>query len=201
MADKHDDLEGRPELDLHAAARASSSRDGSPVTAADAVASMQRWASSDSIGRAMTAIAGAEWKAVDASIFTLTLKEPFGLVLEGMAKPSGFPPVVMPERIAKMPTTSPLTEVMGSGPFIFKRDEWVPGNKVVFVRNPNYVARSEPPSGLAGSKKPHFDRVEWLYLPDANSAVAALKKGEVDLIEQVPPDYINAAARRSRTSS
>ena len=80
---------------------------------------------------------------------------------------------------------------MGSGPFMFKRDEWVPGNKVVFVRNPHYVARSDAPNGAAGSKKPNFDRVEWLYIPDANSAVAALKKGEVDLIEQVPPDYIN----------
>ena len=58
------------------------------------------------------------------------------------------------------------------------------------MRNPNYVPRSEPPSGLAGSKKGHFDRVEWLYLPDSNSAVAALKKGEVDMIEQVPADYI-----------
>ena len=143
--------------------------DGSPVTAADAVASLQRWGARDSIGRAM-GNAGAEWKAVDARNFTLTLKEPFGMVLEGLAKPSGFPPVILPERLAKMPTTSPLTEVLGSGPFIFKRDEWVPGNKAVFVRNPNYVARTEPPSGLAGSKKPHFDRVEWLYLPDANSA-------------------------------
>ena len=49
----------------------------------------------------------------------------------------------MPERLAKLPTTTPLTEVMGSGPFIFKRDEWVPGNKAVFVRNPHYVARSD----------------------------------------------------------
>jgi ABC-type transport system substrate-binding protein len=93
----------------------------------------------------------------------------------------------MPERLAKMPATAPLTEVMGSGPFLFKRDEWVPGNKAVFVRNPNYVGRSEPPSGLSGNKKPHFDRVEWLYLPDSNSSTAALKNGEVDLIEQVPP--------------
>ncbi|HZV91575.1 MAG TPA: ABC transporter substrate-binding protein, partial [Caldimonas sp.] len=36
----------------------------------------------------------------------------------------------------------------------------------------------------------HFDRVEWLYLPDSNSSTAALKNGEVDMIEQVPPDYI-----------
>jgi peptide/nickel transport system substrate-binding protein len=96
----------------------------------------------------------------------------------------------MPERLAKMPTNAPLPEVLGSGPFMFKRDEWVPGNKAVFVRNPHYVARSEAPSALSGSKKPAFDRVEWLYLPDANSAIAALKNGEVDMVEQVPPDYI-----------
>jgi peptide/nickel transport system substrate-binding protein len=171
----------RPGLKFH---------DGNPVTAADAVASVQRWASRDSIGRAMNA-AGAEWKVVDANTFTLTLKEPFGLVLEGLAKPSGMPAVILPERIAKLPTTAPLTEVVGSGPFIFKRDEWVPGNKAVFVRNPNYVGRAEPPSGLSGNKTPHVDRVEWLYLPDSNSATAALKNGEVDVIEQVPPDYIN----------
>jgi peptide/nickel transport system substrate-binding protein len=165
--------------------------DGSPVKASDVVASMQRWTAKDSIGRAMTAIAAGEWKAVDDKTFTLTLKEPFGMVLEGMAKPSGFPPVVLPERLAKMSAAQPLPEVLGSGPYIFKRDEWVPGNKAVFVKNPHYVPRSEPASGLAGGKKVNFDRVEWYYIPDANSATAALRKGEVDLIEQVPPDYIN----------
>jgi len=163
--------------------------DGSPVTAADAVASIQRWAGKDSIGRAMAA-SGPEWKVVNATTFTLTLKEPFGLVLDGLSKPSGFPPVIMPERLAKLPTTTPMTEVLGSGPFVFKRDEWVPGNKLVFVRNPHYLARSEPANYLSGSKKTAFDRVEWLYLPDANSAIAALQKGEVDYVEQVPPDYI-----------
>jgi peptide/nickel transport system substrate-binding protein len=163
--------------------------DGNAVTSADCVASLQRWSGRDSIGRAMTA-AGAEWKAVDATTFTLTLKEPFGLVLDGLAKPSGFPPVILPERLAKLPTTAPLTEVVGSGPFLFKRDEWVPGSKAVFLKNPAYVGRKESPSGLAGNKTAHFDRVEWLYLPDSNSSTAALKNGEVDMIEQVPPDYI-----------
>ncbi|MDM0044929.1 ABC transporter substrate-binding protein [Variovorax dokdonensis] len=171
--------------------------DGTPVTSADAVASLQRWGAKDSLGRAMGA-AGAQWKAVDERNFTLTLNEPFGMVLDALAKPSGFPPVILPERLAKLPTTSPMTEVLGSGPYIFKRDEWVPGNKVVFVRNPNYVPRSEAPSGLSGSKKSHVDRVEWLYIPDANSAVAALKRGEVDFVEQLPADYI--APLRTDTS-
>ncbi len=163
--------------------------DGNPVTAADAVASIQRWSTRDSFGAPLRA-AGAEWQVVDARSFRLQLKEPFGMVLEALAKPSGFPVMVMPERLAKLPTTAPINEVLGSGPFLFKRDEWVPGNKLVFVRNPAYLPRSEPASGMAGSKKPAFDRVEWLYLPDANSSIAALQKGEVDFVEMVPPDYV-----------
>ena len=163
--------------------------DGTPVSTTDVLASIQRWAAHDSTARLMTS-AGAQWAATDAQTFTLTLKQPFGMVLEALAKPSSFPLMIMPERLAKAPTNAPLTEVLGSGPFMFKRDEWVPGNKVVFVKNPYYVPRSEPADGLAGGKKVSFDRMEWLYLPDANSAVDALKNNEVDYIEQLPPDYI-----------
>ncbi len=163
--------------------------DGAAVTSADAIASLQRFVARDSLGRAMVA-GGVDWKAVDARTFTMTLQEPFGMVLETLAKPSSYPALILPERLARMPATSPLPEVLGSGPFVFKRDEWVPGNKVVFVRNPHYLPRSEPASGLSGGKKSAFDRVEWLYLPDSNSAIAALKRGEVDFIEQLPPDYI-----------
>ena len=137
--------------------------DGNAVTSADVVASMQRWASNDSFGRAMTATPGRMEGGRRQDIHA-DPKEPFGMVLEGMAKPSGFPPVVMPERMAKLPTTSPLTEVMGSGPFLFKRDEWVPGNKAVFVRNPNYVARSDAPSG-AGRQQEAALRPHRVALP------------------------------------
>ena len=163
--------------------------DGTAVTSKDVVASISRWMARDSLGKAMVA-AGAEIKGVDDRNFTLSLNEPFSLVLEALAKPSGYPPLILPERLAKLPATSPLTEVLGSGPYVFKRDDWVPGNKAVFVRNPHYVGRTEPSSGLSGNKQSKVDRVEWLYLPDANSSIAALKRGEVDYVEQVAPDYI-----------
>jgi peptide/nickel transport system substrate-binding protein len=51
--------------------------DGSPVSATDAVASIQRWAGKDSIGRAMAA-SGPEWKVVNATTFTLTFRFPAG---------------------------------------------------------------------------------------------------------------------------
>ncbi len=170
--------------------------DGNPVTAADCVASLQRWTARDNIGHALSA-AGGKWQAVDASTFTLTLERPFGPVLDGLAKVSSYPAFILPARLAKMPADRPLTEVVGSGPFLFKRDEWMPGNKVVFVRNPDYKPRSEPASGLAGSKAPHVDRVEWVILPDSNSAVAALKNQEVDMIEQTPADYIEPLRKES----
>ena len=163
--------------------------DGSDVTAADAVASLKRWTAMDSYGRAMTA-AGAQWMALDATRFSLTLEKPFGLVLEALAKYSSLPPVIMPERLIKAAGTGVVDDVVGSGPYVFKRDEWVPGNKVVFVRNPHYVGRKEAPSFLAGNRGGQLDRVEWIILPDSNSAAAALINGEVDMIEQVPPDYI-----------
>jgi peptide/nickel transport system substrate-binding protein len=163
--------------------------DGAAVTPTDVVASINRWASRDNVGRAM-GVAGGEWTVLGADGFMLQLKEPFAPVLEALSKPSSFPLFVMPERLARNPPTRPLDEVMGSGPFIFKKEEWIPGNKLIFVRNPAYVPRSEAPDGLSGGKKPNFARVEWLYLPDTNSAISALKNGEIDMIERVPPDYV-----------
>ncbi|CAO3426239.1 ABC transporter substrate-binding protein [Azospirillum endophyticum] len=167
--------------------------DGSPVRAADCVASLRRWAARDNYGRAMTA-AGAEWRVDDAEdggrSFTLTLKKPFGLVLEALSKVSGMIPVIMPEKLAGQSPSQPVAEVNGSGPYMFKRDEWVPGSKVVFVRNPHYAGRTDDPDFLSGNRTGWIDRIEWIYLPDANSATAALTTGEVDMLELVPPDYI-----------
>jgi len=164
--------------------------DGSPVKSNDVVASLKRWQTKDNIGQAMTR-AGGKWDVVDDETFKLTLEQPFGLVLDGLAKVSSYPAFIMPERLANQPGGKPLNEVIGSGPFVFKRDEWVPGNKVVFERNPLYSPRSEPADGLAGSKAPNVDRIEWVILPDSNSSVAALKGKEIDMIEQVPPDFIS----------
>lgn len=163
--------------------------DGQPVTAADCVASLERWSERDSFGRAMVA-AGAKWQARDARTFTLTLSEPFGLVREALAKVSSHAPFMMPAHSLKAAGSGPVNDAIGSGPYRFKRDEWAPGNKLVFVRNTSYVGRSEAASFLAGNKKGQIDRIEWLVLPDANSAAAALRAGEVDMMEMVPPDQI-----------
>jgi len=163
--------------------------DGTPVTAADCVASIGRWAKKDTLGRLLMK-AGATFKVVDDKTFEIALEKPFGLVLAALSKPSGMPLFIMPKRLADTDPSVPVTEMVGSGPFLFKKDEWVPGNKVVYVKNPNYTPRAEPADGLAGGKVVKVDRVEWVYIPDANTSAAALQNGEIDMIESVTPDFL-----------
>ena len=168
--------------------------DGKPVTSADCIASLERWAKRDALGQKL-AESTESWKAVNDKTFTLKLKKPFALVLDALAKPSSNVPFIMPERIAKTDASTNITEPIGSGPFKFVKEEWVPGNKVVYVKNTDYVPRKEAPSWASGGKVAKVDRIEWIYIPDSATAAAALNAGEVDWWEQLPPDLIPVLAK------
>ena len=161
--------------------------DGKPVLAEDCVASIKRWGARDALGQQLMASTG-ELKVVDAKTFQLVLKEPFGLVLEALGKPSSTVPFMMPKRVAETDPFKQIDDYIGSGPFIFKKDEWKPGDKIVYVKNTKYKPRNEPPSMLAGGKVVKVDRVEWLAIADPLTAVNALEQGEIDLIEIPVPD-------------
>ena len=124
--------------------------DGQPVTTEDVLASLKRWAVRDGLGQILWAKL-ADAKAIDAKTFQLVLKAPTGVVLQALAKPSGNP-FIMPKRVAETSAGDQIKEFVGSGPFIFKADEWKPGDRTVYVKNPDYRPRAEPASGLAGGK-------------------------------------------------
>jgi peptide/nickel transport system substrate-binding protein len=163
--------------------------DGQPVEPADCIASLQRWSKRDVLGQSLGEDV-ASWDAVDGKTFTITLKKPFPLLLEAIGKLSSNVPFIMPERVAKTDPDTPITDATGSGPFKFVKEEWVPGNKVVYVKNADYVPRKEPPSWAAGGKMVNVDRVEWIYIPDATTVVNALQAGEVDWMQQLPSDFV-----------
>ena len=169
--------------------------DGQPVRAADCVASLKHWVVRDMMGQ-MLAKVTADYEVVDDLTFRLKLKEPYGLVIDTLGKPT-TPAFIMPERIASKPATEQITESIGSGPFMMKRDEWRPGNKAVFVKFQNYIPRSEPPDYLSGGKVVKLDRVEWLYIPDNNTTLSALMAGEIDYFEAPPLDFIKLLQENS----
>jgi peptide/nickel transport system substrate-binding protein len=163
--------------------------DGTPVTAKDCVASIRRWAARDTMGIKLTTFLRSLEARGDATL-VLALKEPFGLVLESLAKASGNPLFMMPERVANTDPQKQIEDYTGSGPFQFVKEEFQPGVKAVYAKFAQYVPRDEPPSGLAGGKRVYVDRVEWVYLPDHNTAVAALNAGELDVLEAPPVDLL-----------
>lgn len=158
--------------------------DGAPVTGEDVVASLARWGKRDAMGVAlMTFVERMDAPAPDS--FRIFLREPCGFLLEALGKPSSNVPFIMPKRVAETDAFKQIEEHVGSGPYIFKRDEFKPGDRAVYLRNPRYVPRKEPPSGSTGGKRVYVDRVEWnLALRDAQAQVNALVNGEVDILEQ-----------------
>jgi peptide/nickel transport system substrate-binding protein len=168
--------------------------DDTPVRAADCVASIRRWAAKDGMGRALIANT-ASLTARDDRNFTLQLNRPLGFVLEALGKIDSTVPFMMPERLAMTDPNTQVTEVIGSGPFRMRREEWVPGAKVVYERFARYVPRSEPPSQAAGGKVAKVDRVELLYTPDAATAMSGLLNGELDILESPAPDLVERMSR------
>jgi len=163
--------------------------DGKPVTSEDCIASLKRWAARDAGGQ-MLMDRTASLTAVDARSFTLTLKTPFADVLETIAKPSAVVAFMMPARVAATPPSEAIKENIGSGPFRFVQAEYVPGVKTVYEKFTAYVPRKEPADFLSGGKVVNVDRVEWVTMPDAQTAVSALSSGEIDYIESPPLDLL-----------
>ncbi|MFC7477529.1 ABC transporter substrate-binding protein [Dankookia sp. GCM10030260] len=170
--------------------------DGEPIRAADAVASIRRWMARDTHGQTLAARL-EEIHALDDRRFELRLRRPFGVMLDALGKSSSYPCFVMPERFAALPATTPLTEIVGSGPYRFVAEERRAGAQVVYRRHDGYVPTPVGAPGVtAGPKIAGFERLEWRIIPDAATAAAALQAGEVDWWERITPDLRPLLARR-----
>ena len=67
---------------------------------------------------------------------------------------------------------------VGTGPFKFK--EWIPGERVILEKNPNYFKK-----GL-----PYLDTLEYRIMKDPLTASTALRSGEVDFFSRVPMQQV-----------
>ena len=140
--------------------------DGTAVTTKDIVASLKRLFARETVAKVAQPYIGSI-DPVDDKTFTITLKEPFcclTLMMPGTSTAYGG---MYREKEAMIDPNTPITETIGSGPFKFNKTEWVPGAKVIYDKNTDYVPRSEPPSGIAGGKVVKVDRVEYKVIADA----------------------------------
>jgi peptide/nickel transport system substrate-binding protein len=171
--------------------------DGERVLARDAVASIRRWGRRDPFGQALIA-ATDELSAPDDRTIVFRLKKPFPLLPDALGKTSALIAPIMPARLADGDPNRAVPEMVGSGPYRFKADERLAGDRAVYERFEGYVPRPNGvPSFTAGPKIAHFDRIEWKMMPDPSTAASALRTGQVDWWEMPPPDIL-PVLRRSR---
>ena len=146
--------------------------DGSPLTASDAAFSLLRirddegslWRDSYSI------IAKAE--ATDPRTLVVTLKSPSAPFLSQLALPNAS---VISQQAMKAEGEEAFAEKpVGSGAFSVK--EWLRGEKIVLVKNPNFWQ----------AKNVSLDGVEWLTIPDDNTRMLKVQAGELDAALTVP---------------
>ncbi|HEX4892197.1 MAG TPA: ABC transporter substrate-binding protein [Hyphomicrobiaceae bacterium] len=164
--------------------------DGQPVTSKDVIPSIRRWAARDAVGQKLFGFVD-KWEAIDDKSFRMVLKKPYGMVLESLGKTGTSVPVIMREQDANTDPKDQIKTAIGSGPFKFAADQWVPGSKTVYLKNPKYVSRpgKEPASFFAGSKYPGVDKIELVWISDPQTAMSALVNGEIDFYENPNVDF------------
>jgi peptide/nickel transport system substrate-binding protein len=156
--------------------------DGEPVLARDCVASIGRWLKRDLLSRSLSARLDAV-EAPDDHTVVFRLKRPFPGLAFALGKPLSNMLPIMPARLAEFDAMKPLTEVIGSGPFRFLKDEFSAGQFAAFAPFDKYHPREEPADGTAGGRRVMIDRLEWPAIPDPATATNALMTGEVDWVE------------------
>jgi peptide/nickel transport system substrate-binding protein len=164
--------------------------DGADVTGEDVAASIKRWGERDGMGQVLMSFVESMAQGENPNQFVIKLKEPYGLVIDSLAKPSSNVPFIMPKRLADTPSTEAIPEQIGSGPFKWVADEYQPGVIAVYEKFEEYVPRDEPPSFASGGKVVKVDRVEWVVMADDQTALNALQAGEIDYWEQPPSDLL-----------
>lgn len=151
--------------------------DGTPLTAADSVFSYQveRAAS----GPALTGLQKwtAAYEAVDETTVVWRGIPGFGSTNTGMFFWSPLPihsfEGISPDQIGSQ--ESALTRPLGWG--AYQLDEWVRGDHIRMVRNPNYFR--------AGEGLPHFDVLVYRFLNrQGEDDLSALLSGTCDIIDQ-----------------
>lgn len=110
---------------------------------------------------------------------TFTLSEPFAPFLSNLAYPTGL--IISPEAVRTHGEDVGRSPA-GTGPFQFR--EWVSNARVTVVRNDNYWEGA-----------PDLEAVIFRPITDANTRVAEMMAGGIDLMVEVPPDNVSAFNR------
>ena len=157
---------------------------GREMTAADVVASLNRWGKTASPGKILWKnVEGVEAK--DPSTVVIYLKEPVAALLIGLARPNSGA-AIYPREVLAAAGEGPVKEFIGTGPFRFV--EHRPDRHVKLARFKEYAARSEAPEGYGGRRTAWVDEILFIPVPDVAVRLAGVETGEYHYGQQIKQD-------------
>src|SRR5438034_6817098 len=151
---------------------------GKEMTSDDVVASRKRSMELAPRGKAVA----KEFKCLEAKgpyTVVITLNRPYAPLVAHFALRSGFAVIMAKDSIA-----NPLTQFIGTGPYVFK--ERKPDQYVQLVRYDGYSARKEPASGYAGKREAWIDELRFIPVPNANTRVEGSLSGQYQFADLLP---------------
>lgn len=165
---------------------------GQEMTAADVLASWQRYLRIGIQRRVLGEVASME--APDATMFVVKLKARQPTFIDQI---SSFAVPISIHPAAQKDAEGGKIEPIGTGPFQFV--EFVPDSHVLVRRFEGYTpnAAQDGTNGFAGRKTVHLDTVRFRLVREPGARVAGLETGELHVVEDVPTK--SAERLKSRT--
>ncbi|MGF7173237.1 ABC transporter substrate-binding protein [Azospirillum doebereinerae] len=158
--------------------------DGSPMTAEDVVASLERWTKLSPRGKT-TAPMIESIAATDAATVTVTLKESFTPLLALLAMSNGAAAIVPKGQIDG---AAPLKQFIGTGPY--KLLEHKPDQHIRLVRFDGYASPQGPASGYGGARAAKIGEVRFVPVPNAATRVAGMLAGQYQFADSLPAEML-----------
>ncbi len=125
--------------------------------------------------------------APNDTVFTIKLKTRFSVFPSLLTMPFCF---VVPREAVDYYGYDFRSHPVGTGPFMFKT--WREGEKLVFVKNPNYFEKDS-----AGKSLPYLDAISITFINDKQSEFLEFVKGNIDYVWGVQTSFRNELLTRS----
>lgn len=110
---------------------------------------------------------------VDEYTVRITTTQPYGAFLAALAHTNAA--IESPAAVEQYGDL--MRNPVGTGPYRF--DSWVSGDRIHLVANQDYW-----------NGAPSIERFDIVVIPDVNTQIALLERGEVDMVDALPPELI-----------
>lgn len=160
---------------------------GEEMTAADVIASAERWGRISGVGKNLMAVTESIEAADDYTV-VWTTSIPYGTILVALSNNTQAC-AIYPKSLIDASTDEPIpsTEIIGTGPY--RIVEHLPDAYIRFERFEDYKPVEGGINGYAGTKYQYVDMIEFIPVPDEAARVAGMQAGDYDIGINIGNDH------------